>query len=184
MRSPSKKALQSNIETEMNANPSPKDRKQNLAIAYSVQRQNKKANGGMMKCAHGGRAMCNMGCYAEGGEAMEMKAEPMSDMEQDQEPMSMSDAIMHKRSMKKMAQGGVVEDNYMEAPADHGMKYNEEALKKELYDEDEIKDLSYGSDMDGPSSMEAMEEEDPTEEGMDHISKIRMRMKSRPLSKM
>lgn len=48
IKSASKKALKENIETEMDSNPSPKDRKQNLAIAYNVQRTNKKkmASGG------------------------------------------------------------------------------------------------------------------------------------------
>jgi hypothetical protein len=40
IKSPSKKAFKKNVETEMKANPSPKDRKQNLAIAYAVKRRN------------------------------------------------------------------------------------------------------------------------------------------------
>lgn len=75
----------------MEANPGKKNRAQNLAIAYSVQRKNKKkmAKGGELsaqhvtegpvhsrpemeiegpvKCAHGGPMHCHMGCYAEGG---------------------------------------------------------------------------------------------------------------------
>jgi hypothetical protein len=49
IQSKSKKALKKNIETEMKANPDSKDRAQNLAIAYSVQRKNaakKMARGG------------------------------------------------------------------------------------------------------------------------------------------
>ena len=42
IKSGSKKALKKNIETEMEANPSKGDRKQNLAIAFSVQRKNKR----------------------------------------------------------------------------------------------------------------------------------------------
>lgn len=50
MQSGSKKAFKKNVETEMNANPSPKDRAQNLAIAYAVKRRNAKkmASGGMV----------------------------------------------------------------------------------------------------------------------------------------
>jgi hypothetical protein len=49
-QSSSKKALKKNIETEMDANPSPEKHKQNLAIAFSVQRKNK----GKKKMAKGG----------------------------------------------------------------------------------------------------------------------------------
>lgn len=42
IKSASKKALKKNIEMEMEANPSPKDRAQNLAIAYSVQKNARK----------------------------------------------------------------------------------------------------------------------------------------------
>jgi hypothetical protein len=48
----SKKAFEHNIRAEMEANPSPEKRKQNIAIAYSVQRQAKKkhkAAGGTVK---------------------------------------------------------------------------------------------------------------------------------------
>lgn len=50
MHSKSKKAFKKNVETEMRANPEPKDRARNLAIAYSVQKKAKKmANGGSIK---------------------------------------------------------------------------------------------------------------------------------------
>lgn len=39
IKSSSKQALKKNIETEMKANPSAKDRKQNIAIAYAVKRR-------------------------------------------------------------------------------------------------------------------------------------------------
>lgn len=50
IKSGSKKALKKNIETEMKSNPDPKDRKQNLAIAFSIQRKNKRK-----KYAQGGQ---------------------------------------------------------------------------------------------------------------------------------
>jgi len=50
IKKPGKKALQENIETEMDAHPSKDKRDQNLAIAYSVQRQAKKK-----KMAMGGK---------------------------------------------------------------------------------------------------------------------------------
>lgn len=46
IHSKSKNALQKNIVTEMRANPDPKDRAKNIAIAYSVKRRAKKAQGG------------------------------------------------------------------------------------------------------------------------------------------
>lgn len=145
--------------------PRPSSKPKDLGSAYGIARRNRKmAKGGMVK-------------------PMEMEDEPMSSMEQDEEPTDMADAIMRRREMKKMAEGGIVEDNYMEAPADAGRRFNEQALKKELYDEQEIQDVTYGSDMDGPSPSEERMEE-PSEEGMDHIEKIRMRMKKRPLSSM
>jgi hypothetical protein len=51
IQSPKKKALQENIKTEMDANPGKKNRAQNLAIAYSTQRRNRKnmAGGGDVK---------------------------------------------------------------------------------------------------------------------------------------
>lgn len=66
----SKKAFSHNVSIEIHHG---KPQKQAVAIAYSKQRESKN-EGGMMKplpkpkkCAHGGRAMCNMGCYAMGG---------------------------------------------------------------------------------------------------------------------
>jgi hypothetical protein len=52
MQSSSKKAFKKNVETEMDANPGKDKRSQNLAIAYSVQRKNKKTK----KMAYGGKA--------------------------------------------------------------------------------------------------------------------------------
>lgn len=41
-----------------------------LAVQYAIQKRNaqKKAMGGEIKCAHGGRVLCNAGCYSSGGE--------------------------------------------------------------------------------------------------------------------
>ncbi len=51
IKSSSKKAFKKNVETEMDANPSPEDRKQNLAIAFATQRKAKKkmARGGIVE---------------------------------------------------------------------------------------------------------------------------------------
>lgn len=55
IQSPSKKAFQKNVETEMNANPGKSNRAQNLAIAYSTMRKNKgkkMAMGGEMESGY------------------------------------------------------------------------------------------------------------------------------------
>ncbi len=44
IKSSSKEALQKNIETEMRANPDPKDRAQNIAIAYAIKRRKGRLN--------------------------------------------------------------------------------------------------------------------------------------------
>src|SRR5271155_3831838 len=48
IQSPKKKAFEKNVETEMKAHPGEKHRAQNLAIAYSIQRKNRKAKGGVV----------------------------------------------------------------------------------------------------------------------------------------
>lgn len=59
IQSKSKKALQKNIETEMDANTSPENRAQNLAIAYSIKRKNSKkmAKGGPVSAQNESRPM-------------------------------------------------------------------------------------------------------------------------------
>jgi hypothetical protein len=62
IKSASKKALSKNIETEMHANPSPEDRKRNIAIAFSVKREagkkkKKMAEGGPVSAKSEARPM-------------------------------------------------------------------------------------------------------------------------------
>lgn len=51
IQSSKKSALKKNIKTEMDANPGKSHMKQNLAIAYAVQKKNKKAKGGLVRAA-------------------------------------------------------------------------------------------------------------------------------------
>jgi hypothetical protein len=83
IKSSSKKAFKKNVETEMKSNPDPKDRAQNLAIAYSVKRKaKKKAAGGSVQS--GSRDM-NM---AEGGEVnAKNERRPMPDNRYDDSKM-------------------------------------------------------------------------------------------------
>lgn len=83
IQSKSKKALKQNIKTEMDANPGPEHRAQNLAIAFSVKRKpKKKASGGTVES--GSRDM-NM---AEGGEVnAKNERRPMPDNRYDDSKM-------------------------------------------------------------------------------------------------
>lgn len=78
IRSQSKKAFKDNIETEMKAHPEKKD--QNLAIAYSIQRQAKRKK----MASGGGTSVADIEKYADGG---------MVDEQHD----SIADAIMSRR---------------------------------------------------------------------------------------
>lgn len=60
IKSKSKKAFEKNVETEMKSNPDPKDKAQNLAIAYSVKRKaaaKKYAQGGNVSASNEKRSM-------------------------------------------------------------------------------------------------------------------------------
>jgi len=65
-QSASKAAFKQNVETEMKANPGKANRAQNLAIAYSVQRKNKKFKGGLIK-ADAGEPTADSMQYSKGG---------------------------------------------------------------------------------------------------------------------
>lgn len=66
-QSGSKKAFESNVKTEMNANPGKDKMKSNLAIAYAVQKKNKKKSKGGLVRAGSERPTADMDQYAEGG---------------------------------------------------------------------------------------------------------------------
>lgn len=68
IQSPKKKALEQNIKTEMDENPGKKNRAQNLAVAYSTQRRNRKAKGGVVSFG-ADRHPHSTGMYAQGGMA-------------------------------------------------------------------------------------------------------------------
>lgn len=142
IKSKSKKALQSNIKTEMDANPGPEHRAQNLAIAYSTQRAARRKG------------------YARGGEATA-----------DSTTLgSVADTIMGR---KKMADGGMVDDDNMETPA-RMSPYdddNAEAIEKELYED--------GDDQIGPEPMSSTGDPEETTEEDEHdmVSVIRRKMR-------
>jgi hypothetical protein len=129
----SKKSLQKNIKTEMEAHPGKEHRAQDLAIAYSVQRKNmhKKAKGGMIseeigKGPEQDREPHMGSGYAKGGRVeMEIGKKPEEDMEPHMSPIRESyksvpeseydadafedgdDVSMHG---VRMARGGMAED--------------------------------------------------------------------------
>lgn len=85
-------------------------KKPSIAIAYSIQKKNKKRSDSRQSA-------------------------PMTDSDDMSPPMSMADAIMRKRKAKKMAEGGMVEADTEETPASLSPydDENEDAIKKELY---------------------------------------------------
>lgn len=110
---------------------SPAPKADSLSIAYNTQRIARK------KMAHGGPVTAD----------------------HEEHYSSIADAILKK---KKMANGGMVEPDNKETPADSSPydEDNEDAIMKELYDEDL-----------GPQP------EDSNEDGDDMISQIRKKMK-------
>lgn len=81
-----------------------------LAIGYAIKRRAAhKAKGGMMKCAHGGPAMCSAGCYAEGGMVQNPK------LEEAHKSVSRGEAMPHMNKRMglphHMAKGGMVEED-------------------------------------------------------------------------
>lgn len=146
----SKKALEKNIKTEMDANPGKEHKSQDLAIAYSTQRMAKKkgmAHGGMAKPSH------------------------------EEHYASIADAILKS---KKMADGGMVEDDNMETPASLSPydDDNYDAIMKEMYaDGGMVDDSTPETDEDQiqeSSLKDMMDDEDDSVSG-----NIRKRMKSR-----
>lgn len=129
IHSKSKKALQKNIKTEMEAHPEKDKRAQNLAVAYSVQ-----------KAAHKKKKM------AEGGEvnpieekgtekAMENQRHSKKlDFDKDDEGMTL-EAI----KKENYADGGMVDldEESEEMPNDY-YKLNREAADEEQYDDSQI----------------------------------------------
>lgn len=125
LKSPSKKALSKNIETEMDAHPSPEKRKQNLAVAYSVQRQAKKkkmAEGGEVRPSADERLRRSLDML-EGASSMHSE-----EIDARREKMSGIDDADDEREMRMMASGGEVD-----------------ARKERMVDEDEMP--MYGEDM-------------------------------------
>jgi len=116
IQSASKKAFQKNVETEMKANPGKKNRSQNLAIAYSVQRKNRK------KMADGGTPDVSS---AQPGETMQ---EYQDRMDKKSKPGNSPDQQQAEQSMKKaFAHGGKIDEEMAEK--DHSEK--EESAKYE-----------------------------------------------------
>lgn len=125
IQSDKKKDLQKNIKTEMEANPGKKNRAQNLAIAYSTQRRNRKAKGGVVSFGpnrHPNQTeemlpinypKSNKFSYAEGGTAE--TPEPIIQsvgkelyLDED-EKKSDSEAAHDRKTMFKMADGGSIQ---------------------------------------------------------------------------
>jgi hypothetical protein len=77
----------------------------------------KLAGGEEVMCAHGGRAMCNMGCYAEGGavqnEKLHLEHQAPMDTRLKHQTMEMRKPGMVQSGVAKLAMGGNVVDEIM-----------------------------------------------------------------------
>lgn len=185
IQSKSKKALKKNIEEEMKANP--EDPKKALAIAYSVQRQNKKK-----KYAHGGKVddkrevsvkEANIARPDAGFGAIIAKAEGgMVDKSETklEHAKSIAAAVMARR--KRMAKGGMVEDDHSVDIEENGQEEpnyyyerNREVLD-ENYDSD-LMDMAQEHDSNLTGDEEEQLEENDHAESM--IDAIRRKMRSR-----
>lgn len=179
IKSKSPRAFKDNVKAEMDSG---KPEKQSLAIAYSVKRQNAKK-----KMAFGGMAeednavspmprkpddkrldekeyMADQ--FKDGGEIG-----PEDFMSDDERAGSIAEAIMQKRSRKKMADGGMVdrEENTEESPPDLD-SLNIEAAGKELYDDSQI----------SPQPEDSNEKGDMIDSDQhDMISQIRAKIKAK-----
>lgn len=113
IKSASKNALQKNIESEMDSHPGKKRRDQNLAIAYSVQRQNRKkkkmADGGMVDNKEMREDEERMMSRMEPASPMEQPPRRYDEMEADRQGPSLSDEErQHNNGKKAYARGGYV----------------------------------------------------------------------------
>lgn len=154
IKSGSKQALKKNIETEMRANPSMKDRKQNLAIAYSVMKHNKKkmAKGGMVEnemlyphheLGKGPQTGISKDSDVYSGldqfESLDMPSENRMSAEPESmdKPSGMlgMDAQYIVDNLRKMAEGGQVSPTPSPSPTLPGAQAFSDSLKKALHAE-------------------------------------------------
>ncbi len=161
IQSSSKKALKSNIETEMEAHPSKKHRAQDLAIAYSTQRRNMHKK----KMAMGG----------EMPPKADMEKESHYDApEKDFEIDDLADSILARRKM--MAEGGEVDlvDSNAEIHPNEEDDLSYELLHKQTYDEQSALDSlseEMGSNEHGDDHLDSDE--------LDMVDAVRKRMKAK-----
>lgn len=75
------------------------------------------AGGEEVMCAHGGRAMCNMGCYAEGGMVQNQKLNPGHQAPMDSRLKHQTEVMRKSQSnqsdVAKLAMGGSIVDEIM-----------------------------------------------------------------------
>lgn len=201
IQSPSKKAFQKNVETEMKEHPMKKD--QDLAIAYSIKKKNAK------KMAYGGAAedtnepavpMRKPDDYRRPEDAYMAKdwsGEPELD---DDASLSMGpaeDEFMSKRAAPALADGGEMEDRdtiaqimhkrrmRAEAMADGGMVDLNKNSEESLNDEDQYSFRAglkeqYDDSQLSPQPTDSNElGDDIDSDDHDMVSRIRSKMKSR-----
>lgn len=144
IQSPTKKAFDKNVRTEMDANPNKKDRAQNLAIAYSIQRKNRKARGGMI-----GEKLEREGDESAHREMVEPTSQRLGDEAALAHDERESDMEMGMR--KKMARGGMAEPEWQDA-GELGFPMLEEEDPSDEYSKEGIINYAMGGEVDEPTS--------------------------------
>lgn len=189
LKSSSKKALKKNIATEIEAHPDKKDRAQDLAIAFSVQRRNRKpkmASGGSVPDPKASPAPKpeDDSALATGmksiSDAFKFKGGMIDSMDEDEDMQDLSMMSVSDRIRHKMAMGGMVEHDDGEAdvmsngaPQPRIFDERNHEMMDENYDQD-IMDASYPSE----SEMSKEENESLLKENT-VANRIRMKMKSK-----
>lgn len=175
IKSASKRALNKNIETEMTENPSPKDRAQNLAIAYSMQRRNK---GAKKKMAQGGGVAEDIvrkgrqSADREMDTSLDYRAGSESDMNEDEEKSAHEaerDHSMH------FSEGGFATPEWPGAGRE-GFRMMEQKLPPDEYSKEGI--INYAM---GGSVMERDEMPEPTSQRLG--SESYLNSMERPISR-
>lgn len=113
----------------------------------------KLAGGEEVMCAHGGRAACNQGCYAEGGVVQNEKLHPSHQAPMDarlkHQTMEMRKPGMNQTQVAKLAMGGSVVEEIMKGRkkmADGGAVESERDAEPAFADDVDLSNVHYMED--------------------------------------
>jgi hypothetical protein len=188
-QSSSKKAFESNVKTEMNANPGPKNRAQNLAIAYAVKRRNMLSGGEVesdkqrSEERHVDQNCMDCKAMSEGGPACMyhggMKEDPGQNTPKDELGHIESGEGKSDQENQEFAMGGMAnpaeheqgddhdEDSLPEGIAERILKSRKESLPGvDALHEDGSQEKDEHSDLESAQELEHMADEDEKEDEM------------------